>query len=62
MVRVPIKSRTPIEGWVVAAAFTVVSIVSSAFGGPDASDVLQLSPLFDGAGPSEQVTLAHSAK
>ncbi len=61
MVRVPIKSRTPIEGWVLAAAFTIISIVSSAFGGPDASDVLRLSPLFDGAAPAELMALVHSA-
>lgn len=62
MARIPIKSRVPVEGWVLAAVFTIMSIISSAFGGPDASDVLSLSPLFGGAENSDLLALAHTVK
>jgi len=62
MARIPIKGRIPIEGWVMAALFTIMSIVSSAFGGPDASDVLRLSPLFGGAQNADLLALAHSVR
>lgn len=58
MARIPMKTRVPVEGWVLAAVFTIMSIISSAFGGPDASDVLKLSPLFGGAENSDLLALA----
>jgi hypothetical protein len=62
MARIPMKGRIPIEGWVMAAVFTIMSIVSSAFGGPDASDVLRLSPLLGGAENPGLLALAHTVK
>jgi hypothetical protein len=62
MARIPMKSRIPIEGWVMAAVLTITSIISSAFGGPDASDVLGLSPLFGGAQNADLLALAHSVR
>jgi hypothetical protein len=43
MVRIPIKTRIPLEAWIVAAVVTIVSTISSFFGGPDASVGLSLA-------------------
>ena len=62
MARIPMKGRVPVEGWVMAAVLTITSIISSVFGGPDASDVLGLSPLFGGAENPGLLALAHTVK
>jgi hypothetical protein len=62
MARIPMRGRVPVEGWVMAAVLTIMSIVSSGFGGPDASDVLGLSPLFGGAQNADLLALAHSVR
>jgi hypothetical protein len=47
MVRIPIRSRVPLQGWVLAGAFTILSVISSFLGGHDASLGLQLAQLFE---------------
>jgi len=37
MVRIPIRSRVPMQAWAVAGFITIVSAISSLLGGPDAS-------------------------
>jgi len=43
MVRIPITSRIPMEAWVVAGFFTILSAISSLLGGSDASVMLNLA-------------------
>ena len=43
MVGIPIRSRIPLEVWIVAGFFTILSAISSLLGGPDASVGLNLA-------------------
>jgi hypothetical protein len=35
MVRIPIRTRIPMEAWAIAVFFTIVSAISYLLGGPD---------------------------
>ena len=42
-VRFPIKTRIPLEAWIVAAVVAIVSTITSLFGAPDAYVGLNLA-------------------
>jgi hypothetical protein len=45
MIRIPVKSRIPLQGWALAGAVTILSAISSFLGGHDASVGWQLAHL-----------------
>jgi hypothetical protein len=47
MVRIPIRSRVPLQGWVLAGSFTILSVMSSLLERPYASLYLQLAQLVE---------------
>jgi hypothetical protein len=47
MVRIPIRSRIPLQGWALAGAFTILSAISSFLGGHDGSAGWHLAQLVE---------------
>jgi hypothetical protein len=47
MVRIPVRSRIPLQGWAFAGAFTILSAISSFFGAHDVSVGWHLAQLVE---------------